>query len=71
VDDPEEAAHGDTAEKADKVASRRPILKYRKVLSVGQKGGVEGIKTDLKNGVLTVRIPMKKELEPRKIDIQG
>jgi len=29
------------------------------------------IKTDLKNGVLTVRIPMKKELEPRKIDIQG
>jgi len=40
VDDPEEAAHGDTAEKADKVASRRPILKYRKVLSVGQKGDV-------------------------------
>jgi HSP20 family protein len=44
---------------------------FRRTFTIGEAVEVDGISAELKNGVLTVHLPKRPELKPRKIDVRG
>lgn len=44
---------------------------FRRVLSTGQGLNTENITAELKDGVLTIRLPKSERLKPRQIQVQG
>ena len=56
------------------MATRQPDagkLRYRRVFTLGKELDAENVSADLKNGVLTLRIPRAVHAQPRKIAVQA
>jgi HSP20 family molecular chaperone IbpA len=55
---------------AEKVEHPEATLKYHATFSLAKVADIEAITADLRNGLLTVTVPHKKEEEPRRIELQ-
>jgi len=51
--------------------SERPSGKFRRVINLPQDVDADGTEAELKNGVLTVRVPKSELVRPRKIKISN
>ena len=64
-------AHLDLSQEAEALYADVRSSSYRRTFALSRELEADRIEADLKDGVLTVRIPKRRELQPRRIEVRS